>query len=170
MDDMLDISSPALVRNIGFVLVCVAYRSANAVAGTNGLFVANTPTLGSTSVGARVGRAGGRRLDADSYFDTTDPAYSANTSRLDSGLFNYTGGTCALRSLGSQVASFAWASPGNTSDTDSNGISIGAQQGSPSPVYFLTGRIYSLIVRCAVTSTAQIRQTENYLNQESKIY
>ena len=185
--DYMDVASEAfgMLRNTsGCTLFVLA--SATQATGTQGhrVFMISTGTNSAgtragfnfhDSFGTSIGGSGiaglaGRRLDSDPYqringFGLVDGSYGQWT-----GVFDYQNGKLDLFADGVLSTSAAgFQSAGNTSETDSLNIRLGADAALNADRGFFTGNLAELIVYDRVLTESERRQAESYLVEKWNI-
>ena len=109
-------------------------------------------------------RAGGRRTDADSFVGVISGASVTTDPVVLTGVYNYGASDLFLYVSGSLLASTtSFQVDGNTSDTDSNGVSIG-QSGLATSV--LDGAIGEILVYQRALSAAERQVVEQALGKK----
>jgi hypothetical protein len=106
---------------------------------------------------------GGRRLNTDSYEQAPNPAASVPSDwTMVVGVINYAARTVDFYRDGDLLATTtgAWTAGGNTSDTQGNGMTIGAFQ---SLATLFDGRIAEVATGIAVPSTDEIDKLFGYM-------
>lgn len=138
----------------------VSELSANATAGTNnGAFFLAAPRGGGTA------DFGFRSLGTIAADATTAASYASPITAVLSGLGNISGDSSILRLNGAQVASSA-ADEG-TGNYGNYPLYVGSRGGT---TFFFNGRLYSLIVRGALSSSSEIASTEAWVNSKTGAY
>jgi hypothetical protein len=157
-----------LFRNVsGATNFCVAQATSGTVAATQNLSYVSTATASTTR--STIGRAatntyswGGRRLDADTFSSTTAGTTSASPFCI-AGLWDYANARLTPYLNGAaQTPIDPFKTAGNTSDTDSATMSVGAN-GTGSSGF--TGRIAEVLVWRRVLTTAERAAVHAYLGR-----
>jgi|GEM_PF-5169435 len=121
------------------------------------------------SFGTSIGGSGdfglaGRRLDSDEFQRIEGGEVTPGQLSTMTGLFNYQSGELTLLVDGEQQTQTAnFQTPGNTSDTDSLNIRIGADAVLGNPRGFFTGQIAELMVYDRALSIKEIGDVESYV-------
>ena len=106
-------------------------------------------------------RVGGRRLDSDSFGSVTLNASVDTNSNVLTGVLDCANSDAFLYENGSLLGSnTSFQTDGNTSDTDSGAVSIGAAAGGSA---FLNGFIGEVILYQRALSDAERQRVERYL-------
>lgn len=166
----------SIMRNIGGATVCVAAQIDTLTAPPSGgvrvFFQANNnSTLGRVSMFMRdftdTFEVGGRRLDSDSLASV---AYAADTNaHVLTGVINFADSDAFIYGDGVEKASStSFQTAGNTSDTDSGAISVGASVDTAGAVFAnqFDGWIGEVIVYPRVLSSAERLAVERYLGRK----
>jgi len=181
-NDYMDIDSGAfgMLRNTtGATVFAVARPTATPTQGGHRVFMVSTGDNSAssragfnffdsfgTSIGG-IGDAGlaGRRLDADGYQRINGGDVTLGQFSIWAGEFDYANGAISLYqdgALATTVSSFQTA--GNTSDTDSLNIRIGADASLTNARGFFTGDLAELIVYDRVLTDSERALVEQYLS------
>ena len=181
-DDFMDVAPEAfgMLRNTtGATVFAVARPTSNSGARGNRVFMASTGTGSAAtragfnffdSFGTSIGGAGdaglaGRRLDADPYQRINGGSVGTTAFSTWTGAFDYAGGNLQLYADGELVTeSNGFQMPGNTSDTDSLNIRLGADASLDNLRGFFTGDLAELIVYDRLLLPSEQRLVEAYLN------
>ena len=168
-DDSLSTSGLSMLKNVNGAFICAGVRYLGTASGYITIFAADI----NTSVADRTAlyikstsaiEAGGRRLDADAFQGLEVTSIPTLTNVL-SGVFDYQNAQLYARVNGIQTQrGGGFQTAGNTSNTDSQAIAIGA--GS---IYF-NGRLYSLIVRGKTSTADEITAAETWVNGKTGAY
>jgi hypothetical protein len=167
--DVLSLSDLTLGRNAGALCYFFAASTANvAITSFAPLFDLNNstgPDRASVYIRSSVIEAGGRRLDADSFQSHTNGTPSNNTAYLGSVLYNYSSAALSIGFNGSALTSRGggFQTAGNTSDTSSNAIRIGASTDTGGGGSFYNGYIAEFIATRTVPSAGDRQRIEGYL-------
>lgn len=106
---------------------------------------------------------GGRRLDADSFANTGTSGHALNTGDVWAGRINYQATSAALYKNGTQISvNSSFQTAGNSSDTDSTRIRVGANS-SASAANFFAGTISAIVAFRRAVSDAEIRGVSRFL-------
>jgi hypothetical protein len=148
------------VRKLSDAANGVIAELSSSLASNTGSFLLRTGSF-STSVGYLFGSRGAN--NPGTYADVNLPA--SPVTNVATGIGDIFGDSQILRLNGSQVAS-------NTADQGTGNygnypLYVGARAGSS---VFFNGQLYSLIIRGAASSAAQIGQAETYVNSKTKAY
>lgn len=154
----------SLLQNQGkFTLVMGASVGDNAA--EKYLFSASTTVAGTVRVGMRLSSTealvvGNRRLDADSSVSLTGSVVALATPKVLTGFWDWANATLSTRINGlPDVGDSTWQTAGNTSNTASNNIQIGAQNGG---LPFL-GDIYQAVGIVGELTPAKLQQVEDFV-------
>ena len=124
------------------------------------------------SFGTNIGGSGefglaGRRLDSDDFERIEGGDVVAGELASMAGVFNYQDGELMLFVNGEEQTSVdSFQTPGNTSDTDSLNIRIGADAALNTPRGFFNGQIAELIVYDRALSATELTDVESYIVQK----
>jgi hypothetical protein len=166
-DDQMTIASSIhdVFQNVGGGTMWAGY---GATAGTLDVVGVATDTSFARAV-IVTDRAGGRRLDADTFAGAVDAGFVANTLYVGTNVSDWTGGNVIRRTNGVQVASAAYSSgAGNTSNTASAAARIGVNL--PGTGAFLNGRLYSAIILGRAATASELTATETWINGKTGAY
>jgi hypothetical protein len=167
VDDTMTISSGihGVFQNVGGGTMWAGYGNAT-VADHNIIAVANNATFSRAVLATD--RAGGRRLDADTFANATDSGWVAGGTYVATNVSDWAGGNVIRRTNGAQVASAAYSSgAGNTSNTASSAAYLFT---NPSATVFALGRLYSAIILGRTATAAELTSTENWINGKARAY
>lgn len=173
MLSLLSTSALDMARNVpGFTAIAVVSSSDSA---TQRMFHINTPdpshqarfTIYKSSTGG-VGGCAVRRLDAHTSAAATSAATIGATHAILSGIADFAGGSVTVRVNGADEGSASPTSTGNSSDTRSSQVRVGAvtSTSNPSGEAFLTGDIAELICYQRALTPTERGQVEAYLAEK----
>lgn len=178
----LDSASFGMLRNTaGATVIAVARPTAIPTQGGHRVFMASTGTSSASSragfnffdsFGTGIGGSGdaglaGRRLDTDSYQRINGGSSDLTAYSIWSGEFDYTGATARLFQDGTlQTEATGFQSPGNTSETDSLNIRLGADASFTDQRGFFTGDLAELIVYDRLLTAPERQQIEQWLTSK----
>lgn len=172
VDDRLSTSGLSMLKNVNGAFICAGVRYLGTASGYITIFEADIGTSASDRTGLYIKstsaiEAGGRRLDADAYQGLEVTSIPTLTNVL-SGVFDYQNAQLYARVNGVQTQrGGGFQTAGNTSNTDSQAITIGAAGASA----YLNGRIYFPLVVLGRTATAtEIANMESFINTRNGIY
>lgn len=180
-NDFMDVDSAAfgMLRNTtGATIFAVARPTQAAGAQAHRVFMVSSGTTSAGTragfnffdgFGASIGGSGdaglaGRRLDTDPYQRINGGQVEFDAFSIYAGEFDYFEG--ALRLYGDRAfltEAFGFQTPGNTSDTDSLNIRLGADASLTDQRGFFTGDLAELIVYDRVLLPSERRLVEDYL-------
>lgn len=161
----LSVNAPNILRNVPGATVFIVRKytnitDANTIAFAVSTGVGNARTVIGQSVGQS--RTGGRRLDADSYVNSTHSVTAVLTLECfvqdwaNASWIVYEQGTTATTTLSGTITA------GNSSDTaSSTGVFVGVNASGNSQ--YLNGNIYEIIVYPSALSPIQRQAIEGYL-------
>ncbi|MEZ5327664.1 MAG: FG-GAP-like repeat-containing protein [Verrucomicrobiales bacterium] len=178
----LDPASFGMMRNTaGATVIAVARPTEIPTQGGHRVFMASTGTSSASSragfnffdsFGTGIGGTGdaglaGRRLDSDSYQRINGGSSDLATYSIWSGEFDYTGAKARLFQDGIlQTEATGFQSPGNTSDTNSLNIRLGADASLTDQRGFFAGDLAELIVYDRVLTPSERQLIEQYLSDK----
>jgi hypothetical protein len=164
LDDTLNLSNLNLLQNVGYAFSCVGFL---ANADSQCIFAASTTGSATTNrFGVFSGTSGevisgiARREDSEVSATVSSAGTFAVNNFVGTVYANYQTGAVTARSNGVAGASGTLPTTGNTSNTASAAINVASLGGTSN---FLSGNIYSLILRIADTSAGQIAATEQWV-------
>lgn len=170
-DDRLALGASALgmIRNVaGATMFAVVKYPANSVLNVS-FFISNNTSAGSArgSLSQEITnklQTAGRRLDADSFESALSTATITNTFLIHSGIVNYATAKAFNYINGAlDGTDDPFQTAGNTSNTDSNNITIGA---TGTPTAYLNGDIAEIIVYNRALNTSELAQVHRYLSRK----
>jgi hypothetical protein len=171
-NDALVLSSNALFQNVpgAFVLSVASYTTTSGARTILNAAVGATGGDGAVRVGMLANIVGGqfhanaRRLDGNAGAGLNGSSFSANEKLMQANLLNFVAGTQAIRKNGTQAANNTLASSGgNTSNTASQRIRIGANSASnpADPPQFMSGLIAKVSVLPFAPTSSLIKRVEH---------
>jgi len=167
----------ATTRNVGAITACAVAKvdvlSAPATGGNHVIFASSVGTalfaryfLTFETLSFDYVQVGGRRLDADNFASVFPANGTLNTNPyVIASVMDYANASASLRANGSALASGSILTAGNTSDTASQSVSVGAtanQDGSVNSNQ-LTGWIAEVIVYRRALALTERTTIEKYL-------
>ncbi len=172
-DDILFLDATAagpIARNIGGItIVAVAATSATDTAAHRLVSISNGgATSANRATLSRQGdfaQTGGRRLDGDGFQAVNAAAGTTplNTYRVLTNSLEYSAAVARIFVNGTQSVSATFQTAGNTSDTNSVGVSIGAQ---PSSTLFWTGPAVEIAVFDRTLTDAERASVHSYFQDK----
>ncbi|MGJ8725360.1 MAG: LamG-like jellyroll fold domain-containing protein [Roseibacillus sp.] len=180
-DDLMDVDSASfgMMRNTaGATVIAVARPTSTPAQGGHRVFMASTGTSSASSrtgfnffdsFGTGIGGTGdaglaGRRLDSDPYQRINGGSSDLSTYSIWVGEFDYADGIARLYQDGAlETEATGFQSVGNTSDTDSLNIRLGADASLTHQRGFFTGDLAELIVYDRVLHPSERKLLEDYL-------
>lgn len=124
-------------------------------------------TFGTSIGGSGEFGLAGRRLDSDGFERIEGGDVAAGELASMAGVFDYQAGELTLFVNGeAQTSVDSFQTPGNTSDTDSLNIRIGADAALNMPRGFYNGQIAELIVYDRALSATELADVEAYIAQK----
>jgi hypothetical protein len=159
-----------LLRNVPGATVFVAVKL-NALSASQNVFYITTPAgLSRAAIDYEMSgnrwRAGGRRLDADSFQGAATNDTADTSPAVLAGVFDYENSDLFVRKNGLQIASStSFQTSGRTSDT----ASLSVNSGNPGAFLLLNGSLSEILVWPRVLSSGETAIIERYLSQKYSI-
>lgn len=109
----------------------------------------------------------GRRVDGDTYTELRSPSASDTSPHVLTGKFDWANALATVVLDGTAVVGpSAWFTAGNTSNTTSDGIAVGAQANS---VQFWNGRIFEVMIWDRVLTDTELGLVDSYVQDKYAI-
>lgn len=168
VNDLMVVANLSLFRNVpGATIIAVYLYRSFIVGSSKAVLTISTPNGNNRiSLGTALGKihCGGRRLDLDSYQQiVTNYDQPVDTILNHSARINFASATISQKINSSMVnAETTFQTAGNTSDTDSSFIGIGANSTGLAPANI---NLYALLVVPRALSDDEILNVENYFKQ-----